>query len=90
MSNLKRNIGQKVAFASSVFCVVLALPVFAIFLWLWNEKGINDTWTPSALTTVFFLFFCAVVLYVVSRPRPPLPPQDAATMEATVGPRVGG
>lgn len=78
MSNLKRNIGQKVAFVSSVFCVVLALPVFGIFLWLWNEKGINDTWTPSALTTVFFLLFCAVVLYVVSRPQPPLPPQDAA------------
>ena len=78
MSNLKRNIGQKVAFVSSVFCVVLALPVFGIFLWLWNEKGINDTWTPSALTTVFFLLFCAVVLYVVSRPQPPLPPHDAA------------
>jgi len=78
VSNLKRNIGQKVAFVSSVFCVVLALPVFGIFLWLWNEKGINDTWTPSALTTVFFLLFCAVVLYVVSRPQPPLPPQDAA------------
>ena len=90
MSNLKRNIGQKAAFASSVFCVVLALPVFGIFLWLWNEKGINDTWTPSALTTVFFLLFCAVVLYVVSRPQPPLPPQDAASIEATAGPRVDG
>lgn len=77
MSNLKRHIGQKVAFVSSIFCIVLALPVFGIFLWLWNEKGINDTWTPSALTTVFFLLFCAVVLYVVSRPQPPLPPQDA-------------
>jgi hypothetical protein len=43
-----------------------------------NEKGMNDTWTPSALTTVFFLLFCAVVLYVVSRPQPPLPPPDAA------------
>lgn len=78
MSNLKRHIGQKAAFVSSIFCIVLALPVFGIFLWLWNEKGINDTWTPSALTTVFFLLFCAIVLYVVSRPQPPLPPQDAA------------
>jgi hypothetical protein len=43
-----------------------------------NEKGMNDTWTPSALTTVFFLLFCAVVLYVVSRPQPPLPPPDSA------------
>lgn len=90
MSNLKRHIGQKVAFVSSIFCIVLALPVFGIFLWLWNEKGINDTWTPSALTTVFFLLFCAIVLYVVSRPQPPLPPQDAATIETTAGPRVDG
>jgi hypothetical protein len=38
----------------------------------------GDTWTPSALTTVFFLVFCAVVLYVTSRPQPPLPPLDPA------------
>jgi cbb3-type cytochrome oxidase subunit 3 len=78
VSNLKRHIGQKVAFAASVFCAVLSLPVLGIFVWLLNEKGMNDTWTPSALTTVFFLLFCAVVLYVVSRPQPPLPPPDAA------------
>lgn len=78
MSNLKRHIGQKIAFASSVFCAALALPVLGIFFWLWNTKGMDDTWTPSALTTVFFLLFCAIVLYVVSRPQPPLPPPDAA------------
>ena len=78
MSNLKRHIGQKVAFAASVFCAVLSVPLFGTFIWLLNEKGMNDTWTPSALTTVFFLLFCAVVLYVVSRPQPPLPPPDAA------------
>ena len=78
MSVLQRNAGQKVAFAAAVFCLLLALPVFGLFLWLWNEKGLNDTWTPSALTTVFFLGFCAIVLFVISRPKPPLPPQDAA------------
>ena len=78
MSNLKRHIGQKIAFAASVICVSLSVPLFGIFIWLLNEKGMEDTWTPSALTTVFFLLFCAVVLYVVSRPQPPLPPPDAA------------
>jgi len=78
VSNLKRHIGQKIAFAASVICVVLSVPLFGTFIWLLNEKGMDDTWTPSALTTVFFLLFCAVVLYVVSRPQPPLPPPDAA------------
>ncbi len=78
MSNLKRHIGQKIAFAASVICVAISVPLFGTFIWLLNEKGMDDTWTPSALTTVFFLLFCAVVLYVVSRPQPPLPPPDAA------------
>ena len=77
MNNLKRHIGQKVALAGAVFCALLALPVFGLFIWLLIERGMVDTWTPSALTTVFFLGFCAVVLYVTSRPQPPLP-QDVA------------
>ncbi len=77
MNHLKRHFGQKAAFASAIFCSVLAVPMLGIFLWLLSEKGMNDTWTPSALTTVFFLLFCAIVLYVVSRPQPPLPLSDA-------------
>ena len=65
------------ALVSAVICTVMMLPVFGLFVWLWNEKGLNDTWTPSALTTGFFFGFCAIVLYVVSRPKPPLPPEDA-------------
>jgi hypothetical protein len=74
--DLKRHFGQKAAFSAAVFCAGLVLPVLGVFLWLLNERGMNDTWTPSALTTVFFLVFCAIVLYVVSRPPPPLPPTD--------------
>ncbi|PKO92856.1 MAG: hypothetical protein CVU16_06160 [Betaproteobacteria bacterium HGW-Betaproteobacteria-10] len=75
---MKRHFGQKIAFSAAIFCSVLAVPMLGIFLWLLNEKGMNDTWTPSALTSIFFLLFCAIVLYVVSRPQPPLPPPDAA------------
>lgn len=73
MSELKRHIGQKVALATSIFCALLALPAFGLFIWLWMERGLADSWVPSALATVAFLVACAVVLYVISRPQPPLP-----------------
>jgi len=75
MSKLKRHIGQKVALATAAFCAVLAIPVLGVFFWLWRERGFADTWVPSALASVAFLGACAVVLYVVSRPQPPLPPE---------------
>lgn len=78
MSELKRHIGQKVALATSVFCALLALPAFGLFVWLWSERGLGDTWVPSALATVGFLGACAVVLYVISRPQPPLPVETSA------------
>lgn len=77
MSELKRHIGQKVALATSIFCALLALPAFGLFIWLWMERGLADSWVPSALATVAFLGACAVVLYVTSRPQPPLPAEDA-------------
>ncbi|MBT9519801.1 MAG: hypothetical protein IV101_02810 [Dechloromonas sp.] len=75
MSKLKRHIGQKVALVTAAFCALLALPAFGLFIWLWMERGLADTWVPSALASVVFLGACAVVLYVTSRPQPPLPPE---------------
>ncbi|MBK7414932.1 MAG: hypothetical protein IPJ38_07215 [Dechloromonas sp.] len=56
MNQLKRHFGQKAAFVSAIVCVALSLPMFGIFVWLLNERGMNDTWTPSALTTGFSFF----------------------------------
>lgn len=78
MNNLKRHIGQKVALATAAFCALLAIPVLGVFFWLWRERGLADTWVPSALASVAFLAACAVVLYVISRPQPPLPPENDA------------
>ena len=78
MSDLKRHIGQKVALATAAFCALLALPAFGLFVWLWMERGLADTWVPSALAAVGFLVACTVVLYVISRPQPSLPTDNAA------------
>jgi hypothetical protein len=75
--NLKRHIGQQVALATAAFCALLMLPALGLFVWLWQERGLSDTWTPSALAAVAFLGSCAGVLYVMSRPQPPLPGPDA-------------
>lgn len=77
MSDLKRHIGQKVALVTAIFCALLALPAFGIFIWLWVERGLGDTWVPSALASVAFLGACAAVLYVTSRPQPPLPTEGS-------------
>lgn len=77
MSDLKRHIGQKMALATAAFCALLTVPVFGLFVWLWLERGLADRWVPSALAAVGFLGACAVVLYVISRPQPPLPVETA-------------
>lgn len=72
MNDLKRHIGQKVALATAAFCTLLTVPVFGLLVWLWMERGLADRWVPSALATIGFLGACAVVLYVMSRPQPPV------------------
>lgn len=86
MKRLQRNIGQKISLAAAIFSAFLSLPLFAAFIWVWRERGMHDTWTPSALTSVFFFLFCAVVLYVMSRPQPPLAFEDAVNVDERSGP----
>ena len=71
--NKPRNIGQKIALASAAFCAFMMLPTLAVFVWVWRTYGLGDTWTPSLLSVVAFFACCAGVLYVISRPQPPLP-----------------
>ena len=85
MNRLQRNIGQKISLAAAIFCTFLSLPLFAAFIWVWRERGMHDTWTPSALTSVFFFLFCAVVLYVMSLAKPPLPLEEAANVDDRSG-----
>lgn len=73
MRGLNRNFGQKVALVAGILCAALTLPAFGTFVWMWLERGGVDPWVPSMVAVVVFLASCAVVLYVVSRPKPPLP-----------------
>jgi len=68
-----RHIGQKIALATAAFCAFMMLPALAGFIWVWHERGLADTWTPSLLSVVGFFGFCAIVLYAMSRPQPDLP-----------------
>lgn len=71
-----RHIGQKIALATAIFCALMMLPALGGFVWLWQERGLTDTWTPSLLAAVAFFGCCAGVLYAVSRPQPLLPPEN--------------
>lgn len=73
-----RHIGQKVALASALFCAAMTLPALVGFFWVWAEYGLADNLTPSLLATIAFFACCAGVLYVVSKPQPPLPQAETA------------
>lgn len=78
MGNRKRNFGQKLALLLAVGSLVLIPATLGLFVWLLTERGIGDYWVPSALATLIFLGGCAFVLYVISRPKPPLPVESSA------------
>ncbi len=76
VNGLKRNFGQKVALVAGALCAVLVLPAIGGFFWIWHERGGADSWVASMFAVCMFFAGCAVVLYVMSRPKPPLPPLD--------------
>ena len=68
-----RHAGQKISLGLSIACAVMTLPSFATFVWLWQTRGLADTWTPSLLAVAAFFGFCAAVCYAMSVPQPVLP-----------------
>jgi len=70
----QRSILKKIAFVcagGSFTCFVLSL---GLSIWAWFTYG-KHVYTGSLGATAFFFFTAAVVLYEMSRPLPPLPPQ---------------
>jgi hypothetical protein len=74
-----RHTGQKISLALSIVCAAMTLPSFAVFIWMWQTRGLADTWTPSLLAVAAFFGFCAAVCYAMSVPQPVLPADDTAT-----------
>ncbi len=76
-----RHIGHKIALACAAVCALLMLPAFGGFVWLWQTRGLGDTWTPSLLAVVAFFGCCAGVLYATSIPQPILPRLDDSAVD---------
>ena len=70
----ERGIAKKISLISagaSLTCAILSL---GLAFWAWVNYG-KHVYTGSLFATTFFFFTAAIVLYEMSRPLPPLPPQ---------------
>jgi hypothetical protein len=68
---------------SSLVCTVLTL---GLALWAWMTYG-KHVYTASLIATTFFFFSTTVVLYEMSRPPQPIPPEGA---DADAGAKLDG
>lgn len=71
-----RHTGQKISLGLSIACAVMTLPSLVTFVWLWQTRGLVDTWTPSLLAVSVFFGCCAAVCYAMSVPQPVLPADE--------------
>ncbi len=74
----RRHLGQQISFVMAIVSVLGAAIMVAVAAWLILTRGAADVFSASAIAGVAFLASCAVVLYVMSHPQPPLP-QDPAS-----------
>ncbi|MCE1180952.1 MAG: hypothetical protein LWW81_01395 [Rhodocyclales bacterium] len=81
MKRKPRHIGHKIALVCAGMCVFFGVVAFAAFSWVWLQRGMADTWTPSLLATVAFFGCCAGVLYATSIPQPVLPAEGDFTVD---------
>jgi hypothetical protein len=72
----RRHFGQQISFVMAIVSALGAVVMLGVAAWLILTRGAADVLSASAMAGVAFLASCAVVLYVMSRPRPPLPPQE--------------
>ncbi|MDR2838646.1 MAG: hypothetical protein LBV49_08830 [Azonexus sp.] len=73
-----RHAGHKISLILAGFCALLILPSLGAFVWLWQTRGLGDTWTPSLLAVAAFFACCAAVLFTMSLPPQRLPPETEA------------
>jgi CHASE2 domain-containing sensor protein len=74
----RRHLGQQISFVMAIVSGLGAAIMVAVAAWLVLSRGAGDVFSASALAGVAFLASCAVVLWVMSRPQPPLPKDHGA------------
>jgi hypothetical protein len=72
----QRHLGQRISLVMAIVSALGAALMVGVAAWLIHARGAADVLAASAMAGVAFLASCAVVLYVMSRPQPPLPPQE--------------
>jgi len=70
-----RNIGQRIALVCAGGSLACGFLVLGLALWFLASHGAAHVYTASLFATTFFFVSAAVVLYAMSKPQPPLPPE---------------
>lgn len=73
----RRHLGQQISFVMAIVSALGAALMIPVAAWLILNRGAGDVFSASAMAGVAFLASCAVVLWVMSRPQPPLPEEQA-------------
>lgn len=72
----RRNLGQQISNVFALLCAIGAVVMTGAAAWLIQTRGAGDVLSASAMASVVFLASCAIVLYVMGRPRRALPPEQ--------------
>jgi hypothetical protein len=72
---VKRNGVRKVVFGLAIASFAGAMAVLGLSFWALSSLGGSHVFTASFFATSFFLGCCGIVLYFMSLPPRPFPPQ---------------
>ncbi len=76
----ERGIAKKISLICAGGSLTFAILALGMAFWAWANYG-KHVYTGSLFATTFFFFTAAIVLYEMSRPQPPLPPQSNGDTE---------
>jgi multisubunit Na+/H+ antiporter MnhG subunit len=74
----RRGIGKKIALVCAGASLTCGFLTLGATLWFWKTGG-KQIITGSLGATTFFFVTAAIVLYEMSRPQQPLPPQESSS-----------
>jgi hypothetical protein len=66
---------KKAVFGAAIAALTAAVLTLGLAIWAATNLGGSHVATASLFATVFFFGCCAIVLYFISIPAPPIPPE---------------